>query len=289
MFQRLKMMTTATESRLRRATILVVILFNILYIIVMTAGHITGYPTVLSRYLNTAIHPYTVPTTETSYYYILGILITKVVILPVALMVEFVAAVYIAKEFTTTRFTLVVQTFVIWQLLVFVQITVGLLSIPFLVLMFISPAFVLLQVGILLVLFLIIVFILTTIPLPNRRKCKLERCFQTLSVTIETVVIAALVASAYFTYFTITKSGMNMNGVKGYIVSLIPTLFITIFVWIIKKKFFGQTHNKKKRDLKEELKNVLMKRRESLSTEEEMIDLVSSGDESDIATAKLNL
>ena len=275
MFQRLKMMTTATESRLRRATILVVILFNILYIIVMTAGHITGYPTVLSRYLNTAIHPRSIPTTETSYYYILGILITKAVILPVALMVEFVAAVYIAKESTTTRFTLVVQTFVIWQLLVFVQITVGLLSIPFLVLMFISPAFVLLQVGVLLVLFLIIVFILTTIPLPNRRKCKTKSCFQILSITIETVVIATLAASACSTYFMITKSGMNLSGVKGYIVSLIPTIFITIFVWIIKKKFFGQTHNKKKkikRNLKGELKDVLMKRKESLSTEEETID-----------------
>ena len=275
MFQRLKTMTTATESRLHRATILVVILFNILYIVVMTAYHIIGYPTVLSRYLNTAIHPYTVPTTETSYYYILGILITKAVILPVALMVEFVAAVYIAKESTTTRFTLVVQTFVIWQLLVFVQITVGLLSIPFLVLMFISPAFILLQVGVLLVLFLIIVFILTTIPLPNQRKCKLERCIQTLLSTAETVVIAALAFSACFTYFMITKSGMNMSGVKGYIVSLIPTIFITIFVWIIKKKFFGQTHNKKKkikRNSKGDLKDVLIKRRESLSTEEETID-----------------
>ena len=275
MLKRVKMMTTATESRLHRATILVVILFNILYIVVMTAFHITGYPTVLSLYLNTAIHPRSIPTTETSYYYILGILITKAVILPVALMVEFVAAVYIAKESTTTRFTLVVQTFVIWQLLVFVQITVGLLSIPFLVLMFISPAFVLLQVGVLLVLFLIIVFILTTIPLPNRRKCKTKSCFQTLSITIETVVIATLAASACFTYFMITRSGMNMSGVKGYIVSLIPTIFITIFVWIIKKKFFGQTHNKKnkiKRNLKGELKDVLMKRRESLSTEEETID-----------------
>ena len=246
-----------------------------IYIVAMTACHINGYPTILSCYLNTAIHPCSTPTTETSYYYILGILITKAVILPVALMVEFVAAVYIAKESTTTRFTLVVQTFVIWQLLVFVQITVGLLSIPFLVLMFISPAFVLLQIGLLLVILVFIGFILTAIPLPNRRKCKLERCIQTLLSTAETVVIAALAVSACVTYYVITRSGMNMSGVKGYIVSLIPTIFITIFVWIIKKKFFGQTHNKKKRikrNLKGELKDVLMKRRESLSTEEETID-----------------
>ena len=155
MFQRLKTMTTATESRLRRATILVVILFNILYIVAMTACHITGYPTVLSRYLYTATN------------------------------------------------------------------------------------------------------------------------FLALLSTAETVVIAALAVSACVTYYVITRSGMNMSGVKGYIVSLIPTIFITIFVWIIKKKFFRQTHNKKKkikRNLKGELKDVLMKRRESLSTEEETID-----------------
>ena len=39
---------------------------------------------------------------------------------------------------------------------------------------------------------------------------------------------------------------MNMNGIKGYIISLLPTVPISIFIWVIKKKFLEERISNKK-------------------------------------------
>ena len=74
-----------------------------------------------------------------------------------------------------------------------------------------------------------------------------------------------------------------MNSIKGYILSLLPTVPISIFVWTLKRKFTNKNakHNTRTRERK--MKGMLRQRRASLSTEEEMVFMsdTSADDASD--------
>ena len=83
----------------------------------------------------------------------------------------------------------------------------------------------------------------------------------------------------FATYYSIVSYGANMNSIKGYILSLIPTVLISIFVWTIKRKFMNKTVKVRER----KMKTVLRQRKASLSTEEETIFMsdTSADDTSD--------
>ena len=267
----------ASSQRLHRASILVMILYNVLYTTVTIIMHIKGHPTVLECHLRNLVDKCRIPQTAISYAYVLGILNTKAVILPVALLVELIAAVWFAlvtyteSSATVTdtiqKLTMLIKMIVIWQVLVFVQITVGLVGIPLAVLLFISPARVLLLCGGTIFLFILVIFILASIPFPNSCKCRPRHMMKSLLFMLETLFIAGLFIFASLTYYSIVKSGMNMDGVKGYTLSLIPTILISVSVWIIKIKYLKEV---KKRG---SLRKPKIKRENSLLTDEEMISL----------------
>ena len=282
LFQRLTKKALASKSRMYKATIMVITLFNLMYLLSTLIFHMQGLPNVLDCHLSTATHTCDIPSTATAYNYVIGILITKAIVLPIATVVELIAAVYIAKESFPknrkigARFFFILKTFAIWQLFVFAQIMFGLVSIPLIVLAFISPAYILLSGGGILLVPIVLIFVVTIIPLPTTCKFQPKRFVWSTLIAAETLLVAAVVLSATVSYHLIVTQGMNMSGVKVYIMSLIPTIPITIFVWIIKKKFFGLGVNKKHRE--RESSEALIKRSRSLPTEEEMIYLISSSD-----------
>ena len=138
------------------------------------------------------------------------------------MLIELVAAVCIAKineslvlNFMGKRIItqkLFIKVIVIWQLLIFVQITVGLIRLPLLVLMFISPACVLLITGGIILLFTLLIFILMTIPFPTSCKYQPRRIMQSFLYTAETILIAALFISAYMTYYIFDCQEWNEYG-----------------------------------------------------------------------------
>ena len=95
-----------SNARAYRATVIVIILWNILYAIMMMKFHISGYPNVLNCYLNSGYHSCLIPSTVTSYKYVIGILISKSVVLPVALVTEFVVAIQITTAVHSQHLTL---------------------------------------------------------------------------------------------------------------------------------------------------------------------------------------
>ena len=100
-----------------------------------------------------------------------------------------------------------------------------------------QPCNVILPTGAILLCFIMITFIVATIPLTKSYKSlSLHSCIS----IIETLFITAVVLAAFYTYSTIVQEGMNLDGVKGYILSLAPTIPVSIFLWFIKKKYFGQ-------------------------------------------------
>ena len=120
-------------------------------------------------------------------------------------------------------------------------------------------------------LFILVIFILASIPFPNSCKCRPRHMMKSLLFMLETLFIAGLFIFASLTYYSIVKSGMNMDGVKGYTLSLIPTILISVSVWIIKIKYLKEV---KKRG---SLRKPKIKRENSLLTDEEMISLSTTG------------
>ena len=270
-----KTVSATTNVQLLRAIILCVIGYNVLYILCMLVIHIKGYPQVLACYLrSTATHQACeIPPSSTAYNYILGIVITKLAILPFTILTELTIAVYVAKRSSTLkRCRLFMWAFVIWQMLIFVQITVGLISIPLLLLIFISPARILLATGGMMLIFILITFALSTVLLPS--PCNftfwLKGILKSACSIIEAFVIALLIASVFTTYFFIVKDGMNMSGVKGYIISFIPTVPISIFIWFVKKKYYLRERLQKTSSPHE-----LGRERNDLATKDEMTGLLS--------------
>ena len=106
----------------------------------------------------------------------------------------------------------------------------------------------------------------------------------TVFMALETLTMAALVCFVFIAYYVIVNDGMNMDGVKGYIISLLPTIPISIFAWVIKKKFLETRINNKKEltvnTYKGEMNKGLDKAKQSLPNEAEMTVLLcnSEGD-----------
>lgn len=248
MIQRLTKVTATLNPRVHKATILVLVLFNVLWLLLGLLMHADGHPSVLNSFLRNKSHHCHVPPTSTSYNFILGTLITKAVILPIAFLAELVAAVRAAKgtlplhaPHTKVKAysTFILRAFIIWQLLVFTQITVGLISIPLFVLALVSPGGTVLSCCGVVSILLLLIFIFVSIPGPNKLKDKVHlRCFLSITFTIvETFTVAGFLFSIYWSYYIIVRNGINMDGIKGYAISLIPSLCMTALIWIIKKKF----------------------------------------------------
>ena len=171
------------------------------------------------------------------------------------------------------------QVLALWQLFIFVQITLGLISIPLLIMILTSPAQSMLITGVTFTPFLPFVFILMLTPCTRSCIYTLKHNWITL---LENIVAACLVTIAFLTYYCIVSYGASMNSIKGYILSLIPTVPISIIVWMLKRRLTNKdTKNIKIRDRK--MKTMLQQRRASLSTEEEMIFMsdTSADDASD--------
>lgn len=148
LFQWITKITATLNPRVCKAIIGVLTLFNFLWLLMLLMLHISGYPNLLHCFLSTTVtlHRCSIPPTSTSYNFILGILITKAIILPTALLIELAAAIRIAKgtlplHVSHTAYSVfVLRAFIVWQLLIFIQIAVGLISIPLFVLTLVSPA-----------------------------------------------------------------------------------------------------------------------------------------------------
>ena len=281
-----------------RAATTIITTFNLFYTLVtlctLFSPTTPGYPSVLDCFIAANRHHCIIPKGAIFYDVSIGILVTKVTILPIAVLVELIAAIYIInKAATCTRSELLpysvvrkakttccflMRVFTLWQVLIFVQIMVGSVSIPFLILLLVSPAQSILLTIELIVFIISISGCLFGIPLPTRHKFNVYSCMKLWFLYIKTLLIVAVIFLASTTYCLIVKEGISMGSVKGYILSLIPTIPISIFIWMIQEKI-RRKRGKKKQLKRRELMTVLVQRKESISTEEEMMDLSTNSED----------
>lgn len=281
-----------------RAAATILTTFNFLYTLVtlstLCSPTTPGYPSVLDCFIGANRHSCIIPKGAIFYDVSIGILVTKVTILPIAVLVELIVAIYITKRISTCRSDLLpyynvqktktaccffMRVFTLWQVVISIQIIVGSASIPFLILLLVSPAQSILLTVELIVLIISISGCLLGIPLPTRCKFNVYSCMKLWFLYTETLLIMAVIFLTSTTYCLIVKEGISMGSVKGYILSMIPTIPISIFIWMIQESI-RKKRGKKKQLKRRELMTVLVQRKESISTEEETMDLsIKSEDE----------
>ena len=237
-----------------RAAATIITTFNFLYSLVtlctLFSPTTPGYPSVLDCFIAEKSHRCIIPKGAIFYDASIGILVTKVTVLPIAVLVELIVAIYYVTKrrvSSTCRSELlgvqkiksvgcfIMRVFTLWQILIFVQIMVGSVSIPFLILLLVSPAQSILLSVELIALIISISGCLFGIPLPSRCKFNVHSCIKLWFSYVENLLIMAVIFLASTTYCLIVKEGISMGSVKGYVLSLIPTIPISIFIWMIQE------------------------------------------------------
>ena len=55
------------------------------------------------------------------------------------------------------------------------------------------------------------------------------------------VLLIATITAVILQYFILINEGLSMQGVKGYIMSLLPTILLSLFVWALKRKLMKKS------------------------------------------------
>jgi hypothetical protein len=255
-----------------RAAATIITAFNFFYTLVTLSTLFSpttpGYPSALDCFIAGNRHRCIIPKGAIFYDVSIGILVTKATILPIAVLVELILAIYYVTkrsrvsstcssellpysdvQRTRTVCCFIMRVFTLWQILIFVQIMVGSVSIPFLILLLVSPAQSILLSVELIALIVSISGCLFGIPLPSRCTFNVYSCMKRWFLYVENLLIMAVILVASTTYCLIVKEGISMGSVKGYVLSLIPTIPISIFIWMIQERIRRKKNQLKKREL----------------------------------------
>ena len=183
-------------------------------------------------------------------------LLVKLTVVPFTIVVELIIAVRLTSHtllpFPCTMATRsqccsfrngkrVIETILIWNVMVFVQIIFGVALLPVCILMVIAPVSTILCISII---FIVLPFAITGFiayfilkwcnPISFKQCFSLYLCAHIFT----TVVILSLSYNAVSLYYSSIILGVEPWSVKGSILSLLPSFLVTPLLWFAKKYFF---------------------------------------------------
>ena len=214
------------------------------------------------------------PSHDSSLYKdVLAAFITKMSIIFIAIIIDLLVAfravmknpLFSASWWHSSKYSRVVQTILLWNTFVFVQIWVGLICLPACMLLLITPLQTLsVLCGTLLMVAFITAFIVYILQLGKMchvRACSLGRECGYLSWNLILVALTVtLVCAIAILYFSLLPQGVHLS-TRGVIFSLIPSIALSVTTWVIKRKFLS-----KKKKIEKQLSIS------SMSTEEEDLE-----------------
>ena len=156
------------------------------------------------------------------------------------------------------------QTVLLWQVFLFMQILLGVLPLPFFVLFIFSPLRSILTLSIVALLFILLTASMSHMLYNCRIRCTCTSWMNFVFWFWAYTVITAPIAGIMGLYITFVDGGYSDSGIKPVILSLLPSVLLSGSVWVIKKKFM----NKRTSPHLERQPSV-----SSVATEEEEIDL----------------
>jgi len=240
------------------ATIIVLVLVNTLFLIASLAMY-SAHP----RTGTCILHPETSLCSSTDMYTdLMAAVIARILLLPLALMVEFIIAVRIFKDtsvpipaaiekscccffrcFSHKTRSKIIQTFALWHLMVSLQL-VAMSSIPISITTIVSPGYTIpvLAMGVSTVLCFIVSVAHLLQPATSNKitsSCQSRvgiKVFQLL----RGIIFFGLLIMLALIYFVMLKYGVSSTkGAAGYIFPLLPYLPLSAIGYYIKRKFFS--------------------------------------------------
>ena len=230
-------------------------LFNIAYVIGAIALHFSDHQSPVYCFIHKK-HECSVPKSEYENTFTMEALISKAAVFPVAIATELIAAVLVARKLEIPapplfasricrrcRMAGCFKTFAVWQFFIFAQIVIGLMGIPLTITLVISPARTTLHLISLIFFFLSLAFFVRYIFSIdyNKPSCKLKNIFVQCISLLEAVLSMAVLSGVIAEYYILIHEGLSMKGVKGYVVSLLPTILLSLFVWALKRKLMKKS------------------------------------------------
>ena len=230
--------------------------FNITYIVSFVYGLVSNYPTVWAtmKGSQSSRNP-SIPTGTRLYKDEEITLILKYITLSVTVIIELFLAM---KVHDNPRFPLpsltvklccyscrccslrlkykTLQTLIWWNVMVFIQILVGQLVLPILILLTIAPATTISVIGTVALVHIYFVIAILCLVQIIRYHCSWKKCGFALAELFGLIVFLVLLASLVYFYLEVLRAGSSLTGIKGLIFSLIPSVVLSLTAWAIKKR-----------------------------------------------------
>ena len=172
--------------------------------------------------------------------------VVKMLVISIAIITELLVAIkgQIKTTLPTTKCYKVVQIILLWNIFVFVQIWLGLISLPACLLLFTSP---LQTISVLCAAVLFIAAITASIvySLQIAKKHRVRgrsfgrQCGYFSWYSILVALTVTLASALGFLYFNLLPQGVHLS-TRGVIFSLIPSIALSVITWAIKRKFLSK-------------------------------------------------
>ena len=249
------------------AVLIGITLFNTIYIVSFVCGFVSEYPTVwatMKGYRSSRNPP--IPTGTRLYKDEVITLIFKYITLPVTVIIELFLAMKFHHNPRFLRPSLAVklccccysccserlkyktlQTLIWWNAMVFIQILLGHVAFPVLILFTIAPADTVSVIGTGVLLYIYIVIALVYLIQIVRYHCSWKKCGLACAELFGLVAFLALLISTVGFYHTVLKLGSNFTSINGLVISLLPSAVLSLTAWLIKKFLSRGRYNRTSR------------------------------------------
>ena len=137
------------------------------------------------------------------------------------------------------------QTLLQWNVMLFIQIHVGQVALPVFILFIIAPGETVAVVGIIALAQTVIAIALVCLAQIVCYHFSQKNCGHACAELMVLVVSLVLGISVAAFYFEVLQAGSNVKGIKGAIISLAPSIVLSLTAWFIRKKIISHGKDNK--------------------------------------------
>ena len=171
------------------------------------------------------------------------------------------------------------QTLLWWNVMLFIQIHVGQVALPVIMLFIIAPGQTVAVVGTIGLAHIFFAIALVCLAQIVCYHCSPKNCGHACAELMVLVVFLVLGISVAAFYYQVLQAGSNVKGIKGAIISLAPSIVLSLTAWFIRKKIISRgkdnklsrmetvtdhrNHDERMEEGREEQRNLLQSETES--------------------------
>ena len=232
-----------TANNVKKSVAITIVVTNVLYITFSVVSAITPAPHHSSlECITTSKRHCNVPTNSTLYWDEAATMTSVYLFFPLAVSFELIIAILLQiqtrdkKNKTKLATNCCCNAFLLWNAMIVVQIWVGLILLPVMILLIIAPSHTISLLGCIglteIHISLTIKYLFFDDKCSQNCKCYLFFLVKLLVCLVLTLFLLAL----GIIYFEILEVGLSLQTLKGFVLSLFPSFILTMLAWVIQTK-----------------------------------------------------